>query len=123
MDDERLQRALGWGSLGSGLVLLAFADRICRFLRLRGRSMHLRAVGVRDVVIGLGIVMQRERRPWLWARSLSDAFDTAWLWKTVRERPRGAGRRAAIATGGVGLTLVDFAEVLMLARHGTGQAG
>ncbi len=74
--------------------------------------MHVRAAGVRDVVIGLGLVMRRDRRPWLWARSVSDALDTAWLWKTVRERPRGASRRAALAAGGVGLTLVDFAAVL-----------
>lgn len=112
MNDERLRRALGWGSVGSGLVLLAFAGRICRLLRLRGRSAHVRAVGARDVVIGLGIVMRRDRRPWLWARTVSDAFDSAWLWKTVRERPRGAGRRAVVAAAGIGLTLVDFAEVL-----------
>ncbi|WNG44043.1 hypothetical protein F0U60_07995 [Archangium minus] len=112
MDDARLQRALGWGSLGSGLVLLAFANRVCRLLQLRGRSMHVRAAGLRDVVIGLGIVTRRDRRPWLWARSVSDAFDSAWLWKTARERPRGAGRRAALAAGGLGLTLIDFAAVL-----------
>ena len=112
MGDERPRRALGWGSVGSGLVLLAFADRIRRLLRLPGRSGNLRAAGVRDIVIGLGLVRQRDRRPWLWARSISDALDTAWLWKTVRKRPRGAGRRAVVAVGGVGLTLVDLAEVL-----------
>ncbi|HEX8822889.1 MAG TPA: hypothetical protein VF794_23380 [Archangium sp.] len=117
MGDERLPRALGWGSVGSGLVLLAFADRIRRLLRLRGRSAHVRAAGMRDVVIGLGLLMHRDRRPWLWARSVSDALDTAWLWKTVRERPRGARRRAAVAAGGLGLTLVDFAEVLRLLRR------
>ncbi|QRK12548.1 hypothetical protein JQX13_22485 [Archangium violaceum] len=112
MGDERLRRALGWGSVGSGLVLLAFADRVCRLLQLRDRSAHVRAAGLRDVIIGLGIVTRRDRRPWLWARSLSDAFDSAWLWKTVRERPRGAGGRAAVAAGGLGLTLIDFAAIL-----------
>ncbi|HEY0093976.1 MAG TPA: hypothetical protein VGB96_06615 [Archangium sp.] len=127
MNGECLRWALGWGSVGSGLVLLAFADRIRRLLQLRGRSGHLRAAGVRDIVIGLGLVRQRDRRPWLWARSISDALDTAWLWKTVRERPRGAGRRAVVAVGGVGLTLVDLAEVLRgparqrLVRRGTNE--
>ena len=117
MEDERVERVLGWGSVASGLVLLAFADRLRRLLRLRSRSVHVRAAGVRDVVIGLGLVMQRDRRPWLWARSVSDALDTAWLWKTVGERPCGAGRRAAVAVGGVGLTLVDFAEALRLGKR------
>lgn len=109
MGNERLQQALGWGSMGSGLILLGFGGRIGRFLGLPDRSAHLRAVGARDIIIGLGLVIRRDRRPWLWARLVSDTLDTAWLWKTVRQRPRGAGRRAAVATGGVGLTLVDVA--------------
>lgn len=116
MGDERLRRALGWGSVGSGLLLLVFAHRIRRLLRLPGRSGALRAAGVRDVLIGLGIVLGRDRRPWLWARSVSDALDTAWLCKTVRGSPRGAGRRAAVTAGGVGLTLVDVVAVLREAR-------
>ena len=107
MGDERLRRALGWGSVGSGLALLLFAPRIRRLLRLPARSGALRAVGARDVLIGMGLVMGRDRRPWLWARSVSDALDTAWLWKA---------RRPAVAVGGLGLTLVDFAEVLREAR-------
>ncbi len=116
MGDERLQRALGWGSVGSGLALLALADRIRRLLRLRDRSAHVRAAGVRDVIIGLGLVTRRDRRPWLWARLVSDALDTAWLWKTVRERPHGSRRRAVVAAGGLGLTLVDLAGVRREAR-------
>ena len=107
MADERLQRALGWGSVGSGLLLLVFAHRVRRLLRLPCRSGALRAAGLRDVLIGLGLVMGRHRRPWLWARSVSDALDTAWLWKTGR---------AAVVVGGVGLTLVDCVEVLREAR-------
>jgi len=107
MGDERLRRALGWGSMGSGLLLLVFAHRIRRLLRLPCRSGALRAAGARDVLIGLGLVMGRDRRPWLWARAVSDALDTAWLWKKGR---------AAVAVGGVGLTLVDFVEVLREAR-------
>jgi hypothetical protein len=116
MADERLQRALGWGSVGTGLVLLAFAGRVCRFIRLPGRSGLVRAVGVRDVLVGLGLVLGQERLPWLWARSLSDALDTAWLWKTVRERPHDSSRRAVIAVGGLGLTLVDLVGVQREAR-------
>lgn len=112
MEKEPLERALGWGSVVSGLGLLTLAHRICRLLQLPTRERNVRAVGARDVLIGLGILGQRNRRPWLWARSVSDAFDTAWLWRTVREHPRGAGRRAVVAAGGVGLTLVDLAETL-----------
>jgi len=107
MADERLQRALGWGSVGSGLLLLVFAHRVRRLLRLPCRSGALRAAGLRDVLIGLGLVRGRDRRPWLWARSVSDALDTAWLWKKGH---------AAITAGGVGLTLVDLVEVLREAR-------
>jgi hypothetical protein len=102
MDDERPRRALGWGSMGSGLLLLSFAHRIRRLLRLPVRSGPLRAVGARDVLIGLGVVLGRHRLPWLWARSVSDALDTAWLWKKGR---------TALAVGGLGLTLVDLVAV------------
>jgi hypothetical protein len=113
---ERLPLTLGWGSVGTGWVLLAFAGRVCRLLRLPDRTGLVRAVGVRDVIIGLGLVLGRERLPWLWARSVSDALDTAWLWKTVRERPHGSRRRAVVAAGGLGLTLVDLAGVRREAR-------
>jgi hypothetical protein len=111
MKDERLQCSLGWGSVGTGLVLLAFAGRVCRLMRLPGRTRLVRALGVRDVLIGLGVVRGRHRLPWLWARSLSDALDTAYLWKTVRQRPHDSSRRALLAVGGLGLTLVDLAGV------------
>lgn len=112
MDDERLQRALGWGSVVSGLLLLAAPGPLARLFGLPAAPRTLRLVGARDVALGLGLALAPWRGPWLLARAVSDALDTAWLTRSVRTGAPGEARRAAVAAGGLGLTLVDVAEVL-----------
>jgi hypothetical protein len=67
-------RVLGWISLGMGLTLLA-PDRPARRFGL-GRAARLMAViGVRDVVIGLGLLRGRRPAVWLHAQAAADAVD------------------------------------------------
>ena len=67
-------RILGWISQVMGLTLLA-PGRAARLFGL-GRAARLMAViGVRDVVIGLGLLRRRRPAVWLRAQAAADAVD------------------------------------------------
>ena len=107
---ERLSWALGWASVGIGLTELTFPERISRVLGAPKRSgqMLMRACGLREVASGLGLLLQPNRREWVWARLAGDALDLALLAVSFR-RPRGnRAWQGAITAGAIGWTLVDL---------------
>lgn len=71
-------RRIGWLSVGTGLAGLTFLEPIVRGLSLR-RSSLVRAVALRDVAIGLGLVTGARQRSWLFARLGGDVMDAALL--------------------------------------------
>lgn len=107
MDANRLSRGLGWWSVGLGLTELAFAERFCQRLGFRGRMELVRAHGVREILKGVGLLTQRDPRPWLWGRLAGDAFDLCVLGVTLRRKEVPFGWRLAGTLTAVGLTLVD----------------
>ncbi|WP_395806655.1 hypothetical protein [Archangium minus] len=109
MKRERLPWALGWVSLGIGLTELTFPKGLCRVL---GASRHnaglMKVLGLREVVSGLGLLTQRHRRPWVWARVAGDAIDLALLAVTFRLPRANRAWQGAITAAVVGVTLVDL---------------
>ena len=67
-------KIIGWISLAMGSVLLA-PQHAARFFGLGPRPQLMRAIGARDLIIGLGLL--RNRRPSFWLRlhALADAVD------------------------------------------------
>lgn len=65
MRDQRLARGLGLLSLKLGFIELAFAEGLCRRLGVRGRAGLVRMLGARELVTGMGLLLQPERREWL----------------------------------------------------------
>lgn len=84
MDANRLSRGLGWLSVGLGLTALTFPERIRQLLEVRGRAGLVRALGVREVLTGVGLLTQRNPRRWLWGRIAGDAADLSLLGSTLR---------------------------------------
>ena len=60
MDERALRGFVGWASVGFGVD---------------GRVGLVRYLALRDLVVGLGALTQRDLRPWAWARALSDTTD------------------------------------------------
>lgn len=104
---EQLQRPLGWGSAVIGAGCLASAGALGHALGLDERRGAIRLMGARDVVIGTGILGARDRRRWLWARTVADALDTVLLAGSLAGRRRGRAARLALTAGAVGLTALD----------------
>jgi hypothetical protein len=109
MDAHRLPKGLGWLSIGLGLTELTFAEGICRLLKLRGHAGVVRSLGARELLTGIGLLSQPERRPWLWARVAGDAIDLSLLGATL-DRPRSpaAAWRFASTVAVLGITLIDI---------------
>lgn len=86
-----LARLLGVLSLGMGAAFFA-PRRAGRLLGLGdGRPWLLRAIAIRDVAIGLGLLGAPDPTPWLRAQAAADLLDAGILVESLR---RGRGDRA-----------------------------
>ena len=73
---RRLVRAIGWVSLAMGLTLAAPGPS-ARLFGLGTRPRLMCAIGVRDLVIGLGLLRHRRPATWLRLHALADLVDAA----------------------------------------------
>ena len=83
--------------------------------RLPGTQLLARAVGARDLALGVGglqAVMRNDgsARPWLAAAAACDAVDFAATWRASRDIPRQA-RSGVLAIAGVSWVLSAIAAV------------
>lgn len=117
--DERIGDALGWLSLGLGLATLLAPRAICRATGLGQRPMLMRAVGVRELTSGIGLLTQKRRTPWLWARVIGDAMDVALLGSAaLRPRNRRRGRAIGALACVAPIVAADIAaSVRQSSRH------
>jgi hypothetical protein len=77
MDEHRLARMVGWVSLGLGLALVASPARTVKQLGMGERPTLGRLLGVRDLVLGAGLLRGESEATWLRARGIADALDAA----------------------------------------------
>lgn len=76
IDGAALARGLGWLSLAMGLTTLA-PGRAARLFGLGDRPRLMRAIGARDLAIGLGLLRGRNPAAWLRLHALVDLADAA----------------------------------------------
>ncbi len=109
MRRERLAWSLGWMSLGIGLTELTTPKGLCRLLGAPRRySWLVRALGVRELASGVGLLIQPRQRRWAWARVAGDAMDLALLAVTFGIPRVNRAWQGAITAVVAGATLVDL---------------
>jgi uncharacterized membrane protein len=108
-----LTNALGWFSLGIGLVELAAPGRTARMIGIpndsRTRTL-VRALGAREIASGVGILTRSRPAGWMWGRVAGDAMDLALLGNALgtERTTRTTRTRTAAATAAVlGVTALD----------------
>jgi hypothetical protein len=114
---DRLGKALGWFSLGLGLVELLAPRHITRALGMEGQEALVRAYGARE--IGSGVLsLSTERSLGLWSRVGGDGIDIATLLTALRDdNPKKENVTTALAMV-AGITLLDvMAAQGTTARH------
>jgi hypothetical protein len=80
VDEHKLAGGIGWLSIGVGLALIAAPKLTVRAFGMGDRPNLGRFLGVRDLVIGAGLLSRQENlAPWLRARAVSDAGDATLL--------------------------------------------
>ncbi len=77
MDEHGLARMVGWVSLGLGLALVVSPARIVKGLGMGERPNLGRLLGVRDLVLGAGLLRGRSEATWLKVRGVADVLDAA----------------------------------------------
>ncbi|MCW2926986.1 MAG: cyclase/dehydrase [Thermoleophilia bacterium] len=114
-----LASALGWFSLGLGAAQIIAPQKVTALVGAKdtpGTRLFTRAMGVREITHGLGILTSTQPTPWVWSRVLGDALDLGALGSVLRSgstsRARTLGAVAAVA----GTTGTDVLDGLGLGR-------
>lgn len=116
-DGEALANALGWLSVGLGLVQFVAPERIGKQLGMEDWSELIRAYGVREIASGMGILTQRDPTQWVWSRVAGDAIDLATLATRLTPDNPKRGNVAALMAAIAGLTVLDVVCGRQLAKH------
>jgi uncharacterized protein YjeT (DUF2065 family) len=109
MEPNTVGRALGWFSVGLGLLELAAPRALARATGMsESDSTLLRAYGARELGTGVVLLRSMDPAPWLWGRVAGDALDIATV--GYRGWQRAGGRTRAMVTLGMlaGVTAVDI---------------
>jgi len=105
---EQVAKALGWFSIGLGIARLLAPRRMARIAGVAERPGLLRAVGVRDIASGVGIVSQYRPTGWLWSRVAGDALDLALLGAAARSSSNNRRRIAWTTAALAGVAVLDL---------------
>jgi uncharacterized membrane protein len=113
---DAIARGLGWFSVGLGVAQTVAPRRVARLIGLKGdegQSRPMRAIGLREIATGVGVLGESRPAEWLWARVGGDVIDLALLAKAEsKRRARVAAAMAAVA----GVTVADLVESARLTR-------
>jgi uncharacterized membrane protein len=108
---ERLAQGLGWFSLGLGLAQIAAPAEVARLIGVpdddENRQM-MRAVGMREVASGLGILSNSRPEGWVWARIGGDVMDLSLLGGAWASDRTDKERVAAATVAVVGVMAPDL---------------
>lgn len=79
MDEQSVVRGIGWASLGSGLACITLPGPMSRVFGMGSMPRLLRVLGVRDALIGAGLLTQPDLATWMGARAVADGSDAMLL--------------------------------------------
>lgn len=118
---DRLAKALGWFSLGLGIVQLVAPHRITRALGMGGSENLVRAFGAREISAGM-LTLSTEKPLGLMSRVAGDALDIATLLLAHNRRNRQRDNVATALGAVIGITILDIiATQAVLAVHARGK--
>ena len=117
MDEHQIARKLAWLSIGLGLAEVTMPKTVARTMGLERGHRLIQAFGLREIAAGVGLLTQRKRSPWLWARVAGDALDVAALIAALTAS-RKRGLVAAALASVAAVTVADVVCAGQLTREG-----
>src|SRR5581483_3751869 len=118
LDEQRLARALGWFSVALGLAEVVAPKQLGRAIGINGKSSMLRAMGLREIASGVGILTQ-QRPGWMWSRVAGDAMDLALLGAAMASDRSNRTRLAAATAAVAGVAALDIYCSQQMSRNGS----
>jgi uncharacterized membrane protein len=106
IDDRQLSQALGWLSIGLGVAELLAPRALGRAIGVGDHPALIRALGVREIVSGVGLLSERAPGAWAWSRAAGDVMDLALLGAALRSpdaQPQRIGAAAGFVLGAAAL--------------------
>jgi hypothetical protein len=104
---DQLARALGWFSIGLGVVELFAPRRVTETLGMEGRETLVRAFGMREILAGI-MSLSVDKNAGLWARVGGDGLDAAALLSGLTpNNPRKGNIALALLMVG-GIAMLDY---------------
>ncbi len=108
---QRTALGLGWFSLGLGLTELLAPRQLGRFIGIKPlphRTWTLRAMGLRELAAGVGILARPRPTGWMWARVAGDVLDLALLGLAMGGKRANRARLPAVMASVAGVTALDL---------------
>jgi L-ascorbate metabolism protein UlaG (beta-lactamase superfamily) len=127
MVGRRLARALGWFSVGLGMAEVVAPRRLGKLIGAPGHEWLLRAMGLREIMAGVGLLTARpDAKPlskWMLARVGGDAVDLALLGAAFNANKGWFDRKRRVRTlAAIGAVAPVVAADIICARRLTHQA-
>ena len=108
---SQITQALGWFSIGLGLAQLAVPSRFTRWIGIHDDDNNqtvVRAVGLREIASGVGLLTQSKPAGWLKARVGGDVMDLALLGGALRSGNAEPSQVATAMAAVAGITVLDM---------------
>ncbi|MBA3538580.1 MAG: SRPBCC family protein [Deltaproteobacteria bacterium] len=118
-DGANLSRGLGWFSIGLGLTELVAPRRLARAIGISpgGRTQTtVRAMGIRELLQGIGILFRPRSAGPTWSRVVGDVIDLALLGWSASAKRTNTQRVAGAMVAVVGTTALDLYASQRLSR-------
>jgi uncharacterized membrane protein len=119
--NERLANGLGWFSIGLGLAQIVAPGGMARLIGIADDSKNrglMRALGLREIATGVGILSRPRPSGWVRARVGGDLMDLTLLGAALRSSDTQKGRVAAAAAAVAGVTALDMVCSQRLSENG-----
>jgi hypothetical protein len=122
---QGLANALGWFSIGLGVAQIVAPRGVARMIGAEpdGETTRLmRAIGLREISSGVGILSNRRPESWVRARVAGDMMDLALLGKTLLSNDSDRGKTVAATVAVLGVTALDILTSEKLSQANTSKA-
>lgn len=113
MDQVKLAKGLGWMGIGLGLIEMLAPEWLARQIGVdNDRTTLLRAMGAREAVTGIIVLMGTQPTAGMWGRVVGDAVDISLLAAALNSPRNKKGR----VLGALGMTLGGTLQDVLCAR-------
>ena len=104
----KLARGLGWFSIALGAAEFLAPEQMGELIGVGKNNNTLRALGLREIASGIGILSQPKPAGWVWSRVGGDAMDLALLGKALMSDDTEKGRVAMATMAVLGVAALDY---------------